>query len=393
MTGKPLAPLVISLLFVSAPLRGADPSAVTVSDAPGASRALAQAKPGATILLAPGRYGRIRASAVTGTEKQPVTLRAADPKQPPVFGNVPVAMHLSTCSHLVLRDFVVRAATANGINIDDGGDSEKPSHHVVLENVRIEGTGPRGNRDALKLSGVADLVVRNCAFEGWGGSAIDMVGCHRALVEASTFRGREGFAQSNGVQAKGGSSQVTVRNCLFVDGGGRAVNLGGSTGKAYFRPPGATYEAKDITVEGCRFSGSDVPVSFVGVDGAVVRYNTIYRPRRWVVRILQENTAEGMAPSRNGRFENNVVVYNAGAVRSVVSSGGGTQPETFTFTSNLWYAEDAPARSRPQLPSPETGGVYGTDPGVKPKPDGDLSTPRRGATVKVGAGAFVEKRQ
>src|SRR5688572_27101634 len=218
-----------------------------------------------------------------------------------------------------------------------------------------------------------------------------MVGCHRALVESCTFRGREGFAQSNGVQAKGGSSNVTVRDCLFVDGGGRGVNLGGSTGKPYFRPPGAPHEAKDVTVEGCRFTGSDVPVSFVGVDGAVVRYNTIYRPKRWVVRILQENTAEGMVPSRNGRFEKNVVVYQAGVVRSVVSAGGGTQPETFTFTGNLWYAEDAPARSRPQLPAPETEGVYGTNPGVKVQPDGDLSMPRTGPTASVGAGALPAK--
>jgi hypothetical protein len=181
---------------------------------------------------------------------------------------------------------------------------------------------------------------------------------------------------------------VTVRNCLFVDGGGRAVNLGGSTGKAYFRPPGALHEAKDITVEGCRFTGSDVPVSFVGVDGAVVRYNTIYRPRRWVVRILQENTGEGMVPSRNGRFEHNVVVYNAGSVRSPISAGGGTQPETFTFTGNLWYAEDAPARSRPQLPSADARGVYGTDPGVKMQPDGDVLTPRTGPTSAAGAGAM-----
>jgi Right handed beta helix region len=376
------------LLVASGVLRAADGATVTASDAAGAIRALAEAKPGATILLAPGSYGTIRASGVRGAEKQPVTLRAADPKQPPVFEKVPVGMHLSKCAYLVLRDLVVRGAANNGVNIDDGGDAENPSHHVVLENVRVSEVGPRGNRDALKLSGVTDLVVRNCAFEGWGGSAIDMVGCHRVLVEASTFRGKEGFSQSNGVQAKGGSSAVTVRNCFFVDGGGRAVNLGGSTGKAYFRPPGATCEAKDITVEGCRFTGSDVPVSFVGVDGAVVRYNTVYRPKRWVVRILQENTGEGMVPSRNGRFEHNVVVYNAASVRSPVSSGGGTQPETFTFTSNLWYAEDAPGRSRPQLPAPETGGVYGTDPKVKPQSDGELSTPRTGPTAKIGAGAL-----
>ena len=38
------------------------------------------------------------------------------------------------------------------------------------------------------------------------------------------------------------------------------------------------------------------PVAFVGVDGATVRHNTIYRPRRWGLRILQENRAAGLRP-------------------------------------------------------------------------------------------------
>mgnify|MGYP006193671343 CR=1 FL=1 len=30
-------------------------------------------------------------------------------------------------------------------------------------------------------------------------------------------------------------------------------------------------------------------VAFVGVDGATFRHNTIYRPTKWVLRILQES--------------------------------------------------------------------------------------------------------
>jgi hypothetical protein len=89
-----------------------------------------------------------------------------------------------------------------------------------------------------------------------------------------------------------------VRNCTFINAGQRGVNLGGSTAMKVFRPLGAKYEAKDITVEGCRFVGSLSPVAFVGVDGAVVRYNTIYQPERWVVRILQETTEADFVPSR-----------------------------------------------------------------------------------------------
>ena len=54
-------------------------------------------------------------------------------------------------------------------------------------------TGPKGNHDALKMSGVDHFTVRKCHFEAWGGSGIDMVGCHHGVVEDCTFVGREGF--------------------------------------------------------------------------------------------------------------------------------------------------------------------------------------------------------
>ena len=87
-------------------------------------------------------------------------------------------------------------------------------------------------------------------------------------------------------------------------------NIGGSTELQFFRPPlkpgEAHWEAKHIRVEGNTFIGGGAAVAFVGVDGAVVRYNTIYHPDRWVIRILQETTEPGFVACRNGRFERNL---------------------------------------------------------------------------------------
>jgi hypothetical protein len=76
------------------------------------------------------------------------------------------------------------------------------------------------------------------------------------------------------------------------------VNIGGSTGIPYFRPPLDQWpagvpksEARNIVVEGNTFIGSLSPICFVGVDGATVRFNTIYKPGKWAFRILQETTA------------------------------------------------------------------------------------------------------
>ncbi len=362
--------------------------AAQVTDDASLKSALRGAAAGSIIRLAPGRYQPgVFAVNLQGTPERPIIIEGADADQPPLFEGGKVAWQLSDCAHLVLRNIAVRGQQANGINIDDGGSYDTPSHHLVLENIHVSDVGPQGNFDGIKLSGVDDFAVRDCTVEGWAGQAIDMVGCHRGVIEGCTFRGKPGFSQSTGPQAKGGSSQIAIRRCLFLEAGGRAVNLGGSTGLTYFRPRGALYEAKDIRVEGCVFVGSQTPLAFVGVDGAVVCYNTIYQPSKWVLRILQETTEPGFASCRNGRFERNLIVFRRTDVQVHVNIGPHTSPETFAFADNLWYCEDRPQASRPDLPAPETGGVYGTDPQLAALEDGRLR-PRNPQSAPFGAAAW-----
>lgn len=378
--------MALAVMAGLAPARGAG---VEVGSDEAFRSALAAARPGTRIVLAPGIYRPgVTARDLRGTAESPVVVEAADPKNPPVFEGGQVGLHFSDCAHLTLRNLVVRGQSGNGINIDDGGTFDTPSHHVTLEGVRVADVGPTGNRDGIKLSGVDDLKLVDCTVEGWAGQGVDMVGCHRVLLTDCTFRGKQGFGQQIAVQAKGGSSAVTVRRCTFLNAGQRGVNLGGSTDPKVFRPQGAMYEAKDIVVEGCRFVGGMAPVAFVGVDGAAVRYNTIVRPERWVVRILQENAADGMVPSRNGRFEHNLVVFRADQVREVVNAGSKTESGSFTFRENLWYCDDRPDRSRPNLPTPEQRGVYGTDPRLAQRPDGVPSTPSTESANGFGADAL-----
>ena len=110
----------------------------------------------------------------------------------------------------------------------------------------VRDIGPTGNRDGIKLSGVDDFRVEGCTVERWGsgGSGIDMVGCHRGEIVGCTFRHGDTTGDS-GVQAKGGSRDVVIRRCRFEHAGQRAVNLGGSTGLAFFRPKPEGYEARD----------------------------------------------------------------------------------------------------------------------------------------------------
>jgi len=344
-----------------------------VRDAAGLAAALKQAAPGTRVLLAPGDYaGGLLFSGMAGAPGRPIVVGAEDPRNPPRFRGGAESLHLSDVAYLELRDLILTGGTGNGLNIDDGGTFDTPSHHVVLRNLRVTDVGPHGNRDGIKLSGLDDFRVEDCTVERWGdgGSAIDMVGCHRGVIGGCTFR----QGGDDGVQMKGGTAEVTVRRCRFEDAGARGVNIGGSTGLQFFRPKPQGYEAKDIRVEGNTFVGGDAPVAFVGVDGATVRFNTVYHPRKWALRILQETRAPGFVPCRKGVFEDNLVVFRLeGWTEGGTNVGPGTAPATFRFARNFWYCADHPDRSPPTLPSPETGGVYGQDPRFRDPAKGDFS--------------------
>jgi len=382
-------------VLAAAPASAAD---VKVRDADGLRTALSAAKPGTRVLLEPGEYrGGLSFRGLAGAPGRPIVIRAADPERPPVIRGGGSGIQLTDPAHVEIEHIVFTGASGNGINIDDGGDFESPAHHVAIRDVKVSEVGGRGNNDGIKLSGLTDFVVERSTMDGWGtrgGSGIDMVGCHKGRIEGNVFRNRDAEGAS-GVQAKGGSSRIAIRKNRFEGAVGRGVNIGGSTGLEYFRPPLASggkgaerFEAAEITVEGNTFIGGVAPVAFVGADRCVVRFNTIYHPGRWALRILQETTTEGFVPSRKGEFTDNLIVYERGRWGGAANVGAGTAPETFRFARNFWYAEDAPERSRPELPSPEESGTGGRDPLFKDASGGDLSVRDGSPARKAGAHAL-----
>ena len=72
------------------------------------------------------------------------------------------------------------------------------------------------------------------------------------------FQGNNDLAGS-GIQAKGGTSDIVIRANRFESAGGRALNLGGSTGLEFFRPqPPGTVEAQNLVAEGNKVIAANV---------------------------------------------------------------------------------------------------------------------------------------
>ena len=353
-----VALLLASAVAMKAVERSSSRHEVTVRDTSELKEALGSLKPGTTLKIAPGEYpgGHV----VQGVER--VTVEALDPQNPPHFKGGSVAWHFSRCAGLTLRRIRVSGQQNNGINLDDGGLLDQPVKGITIEHVEISDIGPRGNQDGIKGSGLVGLTIHDCTITGWGGQGIDLVGCHQSVISGCRFVGKAGFSASAGIQLKGGTSGVTVEKCHFTNAGERPINVGGSTGMAYFRPQGAKHEASRIVVRDNVIEGGLCATAFVGVDGAEFTGNTILFPEKWIFRILQETRAEGFAPCRNVLVSGNRIVFRRSQVQTEINIGAGTEPATFRFENNHWFAEDRPDASKPRLPAGEKDGVHGSDP-------------------------------
>lgn len=331
---------------------------IIVRDAAELKAALRDLKPGTTLKIAPGDYPG--GQHVAGVEK--LTIEALDAKNPPHFKGGANGWQFTRCGGLTLRNVRVSGQTGNGLNLDDGGQLDQPVAGITLDHVEISDIGPQGNHDGIKCSGLRHLTIRDCVISGWGGQGIDCVGCHFSVISGCRFIGKEGFTASAGIQLKGGTGDVFVEKCHFINAGERALNVGGSTGLEYFRPKGALQEASGIVVTNCVIEGSLCAAAFVGVEGAEFTGNTILFPTKWIFRILQETKEPGFVPCSYVTVKDNNIIFRRSQVQTDINIGGGTAPETFRFENNRWFAEDRPAASKPKLPVVETGGVYGSDP-------------------------------
>lgn len=375
-----LFPLLLGSLYRTATARTLDvrPGGVYTN----LEAAAAATLPGDTIMFHAGTYpGGQAVTGLQGRADAPIVIIVA-PGEEVILRGGTNAWQLSDPAYLIISGFVLEGQTGNGLNIDDAGTFDTPAHHIVIERCEWRGIDATGNNDLLKLSGIDSFQVRDCFFHDGaaGGSMVDMVGCHYGTF----LRNRFERAGSNCIQAKGGTRYIRIERNTFIDGGARALNIGGSTGLQFFRPQDADYESADIAVYSNVFVGSDAPLAFVGTVHSAVINNTIFLPKRWAIRILQETTAPEFLQCGDNVVLNNIIVVGSVAANPTINIGPNTRPETFVFAYNLWYNVDNPNWSGPNLPSTETNGMIGRDPMLAAPPD-DLSI--RSGSPAIGGGA------
>ncbi len=327
------------------------------------SRALGDVAPGTALRVHAGTYagGIWISDVVAGTADAPVWIGGVPGEARPVIQGGTEGLHLSRVRYLILHDLVVAGATHNGINCDDGGTYADPlaAHHVLFRGLEIRDIGTGGNHDGLKLSGLNHYAIVDCTFlRVSAGSGIDHVGCHHGLIARCRFEGMG----SNAVQCKGGTEDLEIRRCDFTDAGERGINIGGSTGFEYFRPPLSTTvanaEARDVRVIANVFGNAVTPFAFVGAVDCLVAHNTFRGDAyRWLFRVLQETTTSGdytFAETRDCRLIGNVFHFSRAALSTYVNVGPSTRGDTYTIARQPLVRERSPVGVAADRP-PRTG--------------------------------------
>ena len=319
---------------------------------------------------------------LNGTSQAPIVIKAEVEHQS-IFRGGTESIHLVNCNYVIIEDLLIEQQTGNGINIDDGGDYSTPSKHITVRNCIFQNMAGTGNNDFLKMSGVDSFLIEQCTFTngGHGGSGVDFVGCHWGSVQDCDFDD----PGVTGIQCKGGTQFIRIQRNTFTNVAQRALNLGGSTGLQFFRPPLPNpivdaFEAADLDVFANVFKGNRAPIAYVGCVRVKVYNNTFYDPDNWVMRILQETTVAGFLPCGDNEFRNNIVYLENDLTE--VNIGPNTAASTFRFSNNLWFNESSNSWS-PNLPVTDSNQII-ADPLFEHIPSDNYRIPSNSPAVAQG---------
>ena len=331
------------------------------------ARALRDVTPGTAVVVHAGTYtGGIYLTGLRGTADAPIWIMGAAEETAPTLSGGGQGIYLQRPRYVVLDHLTIANTADNGINVDDGGETanEDAARFLVFSDIEVRDAGqrPSGVADCLKLAGVNDFAVLNSRFDRCGRGpqsgavGVGGVGVHRGVVRGNSFA-ENGYG---GVQFKGGSADVDIVGNTFRDTGARAVNMGGNTGAAFFRPPlvtsGPNAEARRIRVLSNIFIGGETAAALVGCVDCAFSQNTVVNPSTWVLRILQETVAidnRTFEPAGRSAIDRNVFYFRRIDLKSGedINVGPNTDSASISLTHNQWYARDDPEGSAPSLPT------------------------------------------
>ena len=307
----------------------------------------------------------------------PIWIGGAPGEARPVIEGGGEGLHLSRGRYLVVHDLEVRNATANGINVDDGGDYANrcdATRFIVFRDLSHPRHRHRRQPGLPQALGRQRLLVARQRVRA-------LRRRRRAAAASTTSAATAGCIARNlfdelsaRTPSRPRAAARTSRSAWnrIADAGARGLNLGGSTGFEFFRPPLSTTapnaEARDIRVIANVIVGGEAAVAFVGCVDCLAAQQHHRRP-------------EALDPAHPAG-DDHLAPYTFGPAATALRQ----QPRLLRARRALDLRQRRPehragdlhlrqqplVRARrprpvaPSLPAAETGGIYGVDPALDP---------------------------
>lgn len=318
-------------------------------------------RPGDEILLLPGDHRSAVLDGLQGTKDEPITIRGLDPNNPPAIDG---AIALLNPRNIILENVVFDRCNDTTILIGRGAsesdsESDESIGHVTIRNIRFTNIGMKPSTKVIEISGVSNITISDCNFEGWAGRAVNVEASSDVTIERCTFTGVDKYRAELAIAIQGGSHSVVVTGCRFERVGLTcAISLGGRTALRRLeemyasQPSGAPlFEASQCRVEQSYFIDQPCPILMAHTEKCTIRNCTILRPRRWVFAMVSMHQETRVSRNTNPKIANNIVVWKPGELTGLLLADLANHGVDIVMESNLWWSNEPPDVRSKMLPS------------------------------------------
>lgn len=353
----------------------------TVVVTPGGSTsldgALADARPGDIIELAPGTHRNTTGNLVlrtSGTVAEWIAIRGAAGSRPVIDLDGLGEFRISA-SNVLLENVAIVDGSGNNLHI---APEESSVFQVVVRDVVISdlrdgpGAAIKLNRNNAYAAGVSSVYIEDSDLsQSKANAVVDGVGVSRVVVRGSFIHDNE--PGSHGIFFKGGSENVLIEgNLISGIRQNAALQLGGNTGFGFFNPAWPDWEGvSQVARNNVIADFDDSAIEVRGVWGAGIYHNTIVGQSGFAIfRLSCGNTDRGgLAQNTNIDISNNLVIATGSGVQYARND---CDADNVRFGPTGWFGalqnSASPTPLIPQFPLPDdavdtdtTGVVFNTD--------------------------------
>ena len=295
-------------------------------------------RPGDEVVLERGVHAAFTLTDLHGERGKPIVIRGEvgdEPARYPYVKATDFGIRLIRPRFVILRDLMVGNGTGPLVLVEgeNGPDGKPREANVQVHALRLLQEQRAERQDGLVLRGIDRVDVREVTVRGWNRTAFRIERSSRCSINLCTLDPVKDLAQETGVEVTQGCSQVATAMLTMGPKVKTAFRLGSCEGV-----PADAAPASGLLVMRCSVPDADRFARIGGVDGLLMRWNTVTDPKRCVWE-----ADETCGLPRQVVFTDNLISWTPGAIERLCETPATLSRESVQLGPNLWWSAEIPA--------------------------------------------------